>query len=137
LDDHFPIQVPKPPTFKKKRKKKTPKTPCQFVAGITTAPAHWKHQSGACQDCCTDPEDTTWRSFQTRTQQLSSPLQNQNRVAPGTGARLSGRAHPTISFSGKALIRSPLAGGEGTRKHLMLYDLMIILSEKPVVLRAH
>ena len=29
---------------------------------------------------------------------LQNPLQNQNRVAPGTGARLSGRAHPTISF---------------------------------------
>lgn len=66
----FQFRFQSRPHLKKKREKKTPNTPCQFVAGITTAPAHWKHQSGACQDCCTDPEDTTWRSFQTRTQQL-------------------------------------------------------------------
>ena len=66
----FQFRFQSRPHFKKKTKKENSKHSMSVCGGITTAPAHWKHQSGACQDCCTDPEDTTWRSFQTRTQQL-------------------------------------------------------------------
>ena len=94
----FQFRFQSRPHFKKKTKKENSKHSMSVCGGDNNS-ARALETSIRCMPGLLY---RSWRhhleEFPNQDSATSSPLQNQNGVAPGTGARLSGRAHPTISF---------------------------------------